>query len=211
MKKFYCFSHTFKRSCIEILPDRKIEGDFLSTYLDAGLPSSKNRLPESLVFHIAACKKEYDIIGTHNCWTVIFFSDNLISILKQFTDMTDKCYRINLPGVDKEYYNIYNLSTYPRINRREVDAYPSILSEWPPVRFVLGKEDLGPIFSASTTAWIIVSEEIMKAMKKAKLTNIEFEEAYGYTPEEALEWAQANPEFADDFADKPWFKKLLDK
>ena len=58
---------------------------------------------------------------------------------------------------------------------------------------------------------ILVSEEVKQALKKAKITNVEFEEAYGYTPEEALEWARENPDIADDFADKAWFKKLPSK
>ena len=209
MQKFYTIELAFKRSCIEILPNKKIEGDFLTPYLNAGIPSTKKRLQESLVFHIKACKKEYDIIGTYNCWTVLFYSKEFMSILNQYTDMSDRSYKIELPDASKEYFNIYNLKSYRLINRKEIelDLYP----DYHPLRFVFGKKDLGPVFSVATTAYIVVSEEIMKAMKKAKLTNIEFAEAYGYTPEEALEWARQNPEYADNFADKQWFKKLLDK
>lgn len=211
MKKYYLFQYAWKRSCIEILPDKKLEGTFLSVFLDCQHPQTKNRLPDEIIFHIQAGKKEFDIISVYNCMCIYFYSKDFLSIINEFTDMSDKSYKIYLPDASNNYYNIYNLKCYHLINRKELNAYPTILSEWPPVRFVLGNKDLGPIFSVHTTNCRVISEELMEAMKKAKITNVKFEEAYGYTPEEALEWAQANPEFADDFADKPWFKKLLDK
>ena len=215
MKKFFTLDVYLKRSCIEILPDKEIDGDFLHEYLQVEQPRTKYRLPDSIVFHIKACKKEYDIIVTYDCWTVIYYSKELISILNRFTDMSDKCYRINLPDATKEYFAIYNLKSYQRINKNELDSFyehrDSIYQELPPLRFVLGKENLGPVFSISTTACIVIAEEVMKAIKKAKLTNVEFREAYAYTPEEALEWAKENPQFADDFADKEWFRELLKK
>ena len=208
MKKFYTVIHAFKRSCIEILPNKKIEGDFRHYFLSTWIPSTKNRLSDDIIFHIQACKKELDIISVHNCMTMHYYSKEFMNILNEYTDMSDRSYKINLPDATKEYYAIYNLKSYRLINRKEIelDLYPAHH-----LRFVFGKKDLGPVFSVATTAYIVVSEEIMKAMKKAKLTNIEFAEAYGYTPEEALEWARQNPEYADNFADKQWFKKLLDK
>ena len=205
MTNFYGLSFGLKRSCIEILPNLKIQGDFLHFFLEASLPQSTNRLPDDIVFHIKACKKEFDIIGVYNCMTSNYYSKELMDILQQFTDMSDRSYKINLPDATKEYYAIYNLKKYPLINRKELELtiYDS------PIRFILGKPDLGPVFSVSTTAYIVVSEDIMKALKKAKITNVEYVEMYGYTPEEALEWARENPDSADDFADTDWFKELL--
>lgn len=211
MKKFYTVRHAFKRSCIEILPNKKFEGDFLHYFLSTEIPSTKIRLSDDIVFHIQACKKELDLISVHRCMTTHYYSKEFMDILNEYTDMSDRSYKINLPDATKEYYAIYNLKKYRLINRKEIELYPDQLDKWPPLRFVFGKRDLGPVFSVATTAAIIVSEEIMKAVKKAKLTNIRFEETFGYTPEEALEWARENPEYADDFADKQWFKKLLEK
>ena len=213
MKKFFSLGVYFKRSCIEILPNKEIEGAFLHEYLQVDDPRTKYRLPDSIVFHIKACKKEYDIIVTYDCWTVIYYSKELISILNRFTDMSDKCYRINLPDATKEYFAIYNLKSYQRINLNEykVKSSDPDFTGYTPIRFVIGKEDLGPIFAASPSKYILISEDMMKAIKKAKLTNVEFREAYAYTPEEALEWAKENPQFADDFTDKEWFRELLKK
>lgn len=208
MRTFYKINCAQKRSCIEILPNIAIDGNFI----DAFIPYNRNRLPEQTEFFIKACKKEYDIICIHNCINLHFYSKELISILDRFSDMSDMCYKIDLHGSIKEYYVIYNLPTYRWINEKERNIWvhnPCL--DYPPIRFVIEENDNTPIFSARGICSILVPEEIMKAMKKAKLTNIEFAEAYGYTPEEALEWARQNPEYADNFADKQWFKKLLDK
>lgn len=49
----------------------------------------------------------------------------------------------------------------------------------------------------------------MLALKTAKVNNVEFTEIYGYTPEEAQQWAAENPDFTGDFTQKQWFKRLL--
>lgn len=136
----------------------------------------------------------------------MFYSEDLIRILNEFTDMSERCYRINLPDASKKYYNIYNLKDYHLINRKELDDCSRL-----PCRIVIGKEDLGPVFAVSSTNCKMVSEELMQAMTKAKLTDVEFEECIGYTPEEALEWARENPELAGDFVDQEWFQKMLDE
>ena len=51
MKKYYHVIHAFKRSCIEILPNKEIEGDFLHTFLRLEIPRTRERLSDDIVFH----------------------------------------------------------------------------------------------------------------------------------------------------------------
>ena len=206
MTKFYIIDFAWKRSCIEVLPN--IESKDYEKYL---LPYKNQRLPEQTTFCIKAFKKEYDIIGIYQYMSLQLYSKELISILSSFTDMSDKCYKISLPDATKEYFVIYNLPTHICINLKAVKNW--VKNFWPdrPIyRFVIN-DSIGPVFTLDGFNCVIVSEEIRKALTKAKITNIDFREVYGYTPEEALEWARENPDCADDFADTDWFKELLQK
>ncbi len=206
MKTYYDLRFAWKRSCIEIRPNIK-----LIDYLDYWLPFWHRRLPEDTKFSVKAGKKEYDIIGVNRCMDLHMYSNGLIYVLNQFTDMSKYCYKIDLSDVIKEYYVIYNLPTNRWISAKESKRW--LNDPWldfPRIRFIIGKNDY-KVFSTNERGGLLVSEEVKRAIEKAKITNVEFEEAYGYTPEEALEWARENPDLADDFADKAWFKKLLSK
>lgn len=206
MITYYEMNFGWKRSCIEIEPNIDII-DYISYFK----PFEHRRIPEDMKFRVKAFKKEYDIIGVYECMTIHMYSNGLIYVLSQFTDMSKYCYKIDVLDVIKEYYVIYNLPTNRMINDKEFDCWmnnPSL--GIPPIRFIIDENDY-KVFSMDKRLSILVSEEVKQALKKAKITNVEFEEAYGYTPEEALEWARENPDLADDFADKAWFKKLLSK
>lgn len=208
MKNFYGIISASKRGCIKILPNIEVDGKFIGIIK----PGSKVRLPETVKFKIIKGKKEYDVIVVYECESLEFYSQELISILNHYTDMSDKCFKIKLSDAAREYFSIYNLDHYRIINRKEFDfCTNNQLGINPPTRFVISDRDIGPVFTVKTTAWIMVSEDIMKAIKNAKQTNIDFKEAYGYTPEEAVEWAQKNPNFADDFVDEQWFKNYFSK
>ena len=168
----YYFSHRFKRSMLEI--SSEISYDILDTYLD---PTQTEKLPDDVVFKVAAGKKEYDIIRYYES-CLEFYSQRIINILSQFVDMSDKCYPIRIEGVEEQYYAIYNLKTYPFWNRDDV---VSMYDD--PCYFGIQDKPI-PIFGIDDTAFIIVSEEIKDALLKNKISNIELKETFGCSFEE---------------------------
>ena len=206
MKTYYELITAWKRSCIEIDPNMEPRG-----YVDCFIPYEHRRLPEDIKFTVKAGKKEYDIIGVYQRMNIQLYSKELISVLNQFTDMSKYCYKIDVLDVTKEYYVIYNLPTNRWINEKEYDRWMHVPEfDFDAIRFLINEDDI-KVLSAKGIICVLVSEEVKRALEKAKITNVRYNEAYGYTPEEALEWARENPDLADDFADKAWFKKLLSK
>ena len=172
MISFFNLVHRFKRGMIEIISDTS--DDILDKYLD---PTQTEKLPENVKFKVAAGKKEYDIIRHHQNWQA-FYSQRIIDVLSSFVDMSDKCYPVNIDGVDKQYYVIYNLETYPFWNRDETIS----MSDEP---YIFGVQDKSiPIFGIDDTGFVIVSENVKDALLKNKISNINLNETFGCSFEE---------------------------
>ncbi len=172
MISFFRLAHRFKRGMLEIISDAP--DDILDKYLD---PTQTEKLPESVKFKVAAGKKEYDIIQHYQSWQ-IFYSQRIIDVLSLFTDMSDKCYPVNIDGVDKRYYVIYNLETYPFWNKDETVS----MRDDP---YIFGIQDNSiPIFGIDDTGFVIVSESVKDALLKNKISNINLNETFGCSFEE---------------------------
>lgn len=170
MVTFYHFNHRFKRSMLEITPS--ISFDLNWDQID---PLQKVKHLVSVPFKVAAGKKEYDIIRVFENIGV-FYSQKVIDVLSQFIDMSDKCYPLQIEGVEMQYYVIYNLDAYPFLNRDEETFL------YDPLYF--GIEAPLPLFGIEDTLFIMVSEEVKNALLKNKITNIELIESFGCTQEE---------------------------
>lgn len=168
------FTHRFKKGMLEISSNTSY--DILWKYLD---PLQKERLPSNITFKVKTGKKQYDIIRLYESGEE-FFSQNVIDVLSLFTDMTDKCYPINIDGIEKQYYAIYNLEACSFLNREESTF------EDEPCCFKVNISPL-PLFSIEDTKCIIVSLEVKKALLKHKLSNIRLLECFGCTLEEYKE------------------------
>ena len=176
----FSLAYRLKRGMLEIAsatPD-----DILDKYLD---PTQTEKLPEDVCFKVAAGKKEYDLIGYYQNWQV-FYSQKIIDVLSQFVDMSDKCYPVKIEGVEKQYYVIYNLKTYPFWNKDDV---VSMYDD--PCYFGIHDKSI-PIFGIDNTAFIIVSEEIKDALLKSKISNIELLETFGCSIEEYKKIKESN-------------------
>lgn len=170
MITFYRFTHRFKRSLLEIKSDSQY------VYYWNPDPLSKEKLPDYIVFEIAAGKKMYDIIRRYeDCG--IFFSQKVIDILSQFVDMSDKSYPIKIKGLDEQYYVIYNLEAYPYWNKNE-DTFMH------DPRYFGMQDPSTPIFGIEGTLFIMVSEEVKNALLKNKISNIELIECFGCSLDE---------------------------
>ena len=180
MISLFDLTHRFKRSMLEITSETSY--DILDKYLD---PSQTEKLPDDVCFKVAAGKKDYDIIRYYEVgWE--FYSQKIIDVLSQFVDMSDKCYPVKIEGVEKQYYVIYNLKTYPFWNTDDVvSAYDD------PYYFGINDKSI-PIFGIDDTAFIIVSEEIKDALLKSKISNIELIEHFGCSFEEYEKIKESN-------------------
>lgn len=167
-----------KRSILEIKSD--VSFGILAEYL---IPYKKERLPENVTFKVAAGKKFFDIIRLYESGR-LFFSQKFIDVLAQFVDMSNKCYPINIEGIEEQYYVIYNLDEYPFLNKDK-----AIFNEEP--YFYCGKEIETSIFSIATTRLFVVTEDIKNALIKNKISNIDFKEAFLCTEEEYKEWQKS--------------------
>ena len=179
MTTVFNFHNAFKRSQIEIISNipYKLLWEFLKPY-------KKEKLPESVVFKIAAGKKNYDVIRLFESGEY-FFSQKFIDVLSQFVDMSDKCYPIKVEGAEEQYYVIYNLDKYPYLNENKAsfDEEPS---------FYGGKEIKAPLFSITNTLYrFVVTEELKNALIKNKISNIYFKESYLCTKEEYKNWRKS--------------------
>ncbi len=180
MISFYYFSHRFKRSMLEITSETSY--DILDKCLD---PTQTEKLPDDVCFKVAAGKKDYDIIRYYGVgWK--FCSQKIIDVLSRFVDMSDKCYPVKIEGVEKQYYVIYNLKTFPFWNEDDaVSAYDD------PCYFGIHDNSI-PIFGIDNTAFIIVSEEIKDALLKSIISNIELLETFGCSIEEYKKIKESN-------------------
>ena len=179
MNTVFDLHNAFKRRQLEIISNipYKLLWEFLKPY-------KKEKLPESVVFKIAAGKKNYDVIRLFESGEY-FFSQKFIDVLSQFMDMSDKCYPIKVEGAEEQYYVIYNLDKYPYLNekRASFDEEPS---------FYCGKEISMPLFAITNTLYCyVVTEELKNALIKNKITNIYFEESYLCTKEEYKNWRKS--------------------
>ena len=180
MISLFCLTHRFKRSMLEITSETSY--DILDKCLD---PTQTEKLPDDVCFKVAIGKKNYDIIRYYGVgWE--FNSQKIIDVLSQFVDMSDKCYPVKIDGVEKQYYVIYNLKTYPFWNREE-----TITMRDDPYFFGIQDASI-PIFGIDNTAFIIVSEEIKDALLKSKISNIELLETFGCSIEEYKKIKESN-------------------
>ncbi|MCR5270736.1 MAG: hypothetical protein K6D91_06930 [Prevotella sp.] len=176
MKTVFNLHNALKRSQIELTSD--IPYSLLCEYL---LPYQKGRFLENTTFRIATGKKNYDIIRLFECGQY-FFSQKFIDVVSQYMDMSDKCYPIKVEGAEVQYYAIYNLDVYPYLNEKKAsfDEEPS---------FYCGKEIKTSLFSIKKSLYrFVVTEKLMNALIKNKISNIEFEECFLCTKEEYKEW-----------------------
>ena len=156
--------------------------DILDKCLD---PTQTEKLPDDVCFKVAAGKKDYDIIRYYGVgWE--FYSQKIIDVLSQFVDMSDKCYPVKIDGVEKQYYVINNLKTYPFWNKDDV---VSMYDD--PCYFGINDKSIS-IFGIENTAFIIVSEEIKDALLKSKISNIELKETFGCSIEEYKKIKESN-------------------
>ena len=176
----FSLAYRLKRGMLEIAsatPD-----DILDKYLD---PTQTEKLPEDVCFKVAAGKKEYDLIGYYQNWQV-FYSQKFIDVLSRFVDMSDKCYPVKIEGVEKQYYAIYNLKTYPFWNREE-----TITMRDDPYFFGIQDASI-PIFGIEDTGFVIVSEKVKDALLKSKISNIDLNETFGCSIEEYKKIKESN-------------------
>lgn len=170
MISFYRFTHRFKRSMLEIYSELSYENSW------EPIPLLKEKLPDNIVFDVAAGKKPYDIIRRFED-RGYFFSQKVIDVFSQFIDMSDKCYPIKIKGLDKQYYVIYNLEACSYLNKNEAKYM------YDP-RYLNISDQPCPIFGIKGTMFIIVSEEVKNALLKSKISNVELVECFGCTRKE---------------------------
>ncbi len=179
MKAVYNFHNDFKRSQIEISSD-VLPYRLLCEYL---VPYKKDKLPENVIFSVAAGKKNYDLIRLFQSGE-FFFSPKFIDVFSQFIDMSDKCYPIKIEGIEEQYYVIYNLDHYPFLNKDK-----AMFDKEPP--FYCGKEITTPLFGINDTRCFVVTEELKNALLKNKISNIEFTESFLCTKQEYKDWRKS--------------------
>ncbi len=175
MNSVFDIDNTFKRSQLEIISNASYK--LLWEYL---IPYKKEKLPEGVSFKVAAGKKCYDIIRLYQSGEY-FFSQKFIDVLFNFVDMSDKCYPIRIDGIEEQYYVIHNLEHLRYLNKEK-----AIFDEEP--SFYCGKEIATPLFGVTNTLCYVVTEEIMNALIKNKISNICFEESFLCTEKEYEVW-----------------------
>lgn len=183
---FYIFGD-FKRNHITVRATN-MTFNSLSEYVE---PCVKKRLPDNITFKVAKGKKFFDIINYHGAENLSFYSQRFIDLLSEFVDMSDKCYPINIEGIEEKYYMIYNLPEYKRLNRVKFEVNP----EEP--LFFSEKEMKSPLFSYEGGNKFIVSEDIMNHLIKNKISNAFFRASYISTEEEYKDWQKNQKENFD--------------
>ena len=118
-----------------------------------------------------------------------YYSQNFIDVLSKFMDMSDKCYPINIEGIDEKYYVIYNLKGYEFFNRKECFYNQDTrFIKKEPVLFLNEEGSTPPLFTYYRALSLVVSEEIKQEIEKQKLTNIDFERTFSYSKPEYEAW-----------------------
>ncbi len=175
----FSLGNAWKRSQLEIASE--ISYKILCERL---IPYQKEKLPDNVTFKVATGKKAYDLIRLYESGEY-FFSQKIIDILSQFVDMSNKCYPINIEGVDKQYYVIYNLYAYPYLNKEK-----AMFEEEPP--FFCGTKINTPLFSVTSTNRFVVTEDIKNTLIKNKISNIDFSKEFLCSEEEYKDWQKYN-------------------
>lgn len=183
---FFLFDDS-KRSHITVQPTN-ITYDSLYEYVE---PCVKKSLPDDVTFKVVKGKKFFDIITIHEAECHYFYSQRLINLLSEFVDMSDKCYPINIEGIEEKYYMIYNLPEYKRLNRIKFELNPK------EPQFYSEKEMIHPLFSFENAYKFAVSEEVMNHLIKNKVTNARFRACYISTEEEYKDWQKNQKENFD--------------
>lgn len=178
MKRFYYFIQNRRNSVIELRSNTPF------AILDDCLhPSSDVKIPDDSTFKVVKGKKWTDAIILFESG-ITFYSQRLVDLLQHYTDITNQCYPIRIVDSEERYYTFYNMITYTRINPR------SVFEDEPPYFLLPPFGEVSPFFTVGVSSLEICTEEVKKAMEKAKLTNIRFVPVYGLTEEEFQLWKQ---------------------
>ena len=178
MKKFFAFSNDFKNGVIEVKPNLPF-GDIFPQLLF----STKEKLPDEIVFSIKKGKKWTDLIYYYEFACSFFVSERIINLFSSKMDMSNSYYPIKFKESDTpQYYKLYNVKQYEGIN--------SILETPEEVPyFYLPEEEIPPaLFTLKGSNMHIIDEDTMNQMKQMKITNIYFYEVYGLNAKEYEEW-----------------------
>lgn len=178
MKRFYYFIQNRRNSVIELRSNKPF-----SIWDDCLCPSSAVKIPDDSVFKVVKGKKWTDAIILFES-AITFYSQKLVDFLQQYTDITNQCYPIRIADSEEKYYVFYNMFTYTRINPC------SVFESEPPYFLLPPTGEVRPFFTIGMSSLKVCTEEIKKAMEKAKLTNIRFVPVYGLTEEEFHLWKQ---------------------
>ena len=177
MKTYYELSAKLNHNILKIEPNEPCEEryDFLTR-------TTQKMLPKSMRFFVKKGKQKADIISIYPDISCEFFSQNLIDVLSKFMDMSDKCYPINIEGIDEKYYVIYNLKGYEFFNRKEH------FFKGEPTLFLNEGGSTPPLFTYYRALSLVVSEEIKQEIEKQKLKYIQFKRVFSYSKPEYEAW-----------------------
>lgn len=184
MKTYYDLREKSYHDILRIVPNEPCDKmyDFMTR-------TTQKMLPKNISFFIQQGKQKADLIFQYPDTCCKFFSQNLIDVLSKFMDMSDKCYPINIEGIDEKYYVIYNLKGYVLFNRNEhFFNQDTRFIKREPALFLNEEESTPPLFTFSNSLSLIVCEEIKQEIEKQKLTNIDFERTFSYSKPEYEAW-----------------------
>ncbi len=158
-------------SVIELKTIDKRGYAFIEPYL---FPSSKQKLPEEVMFTVVKGNRCTDIIVYNESVSINFYSQKLIDVLGQFVDVSKICYPIRINNCASTYYVIYNLEELVFLNQSDFLNNPLFLI----------KDKTPLIFTLDRSNFKICSLIIKEAFVKEKLSNVYFRDVYGLAPKE---------------------------
>lgn len=171
METYYNLGGRYSPGALEIKPNRPFAemDDLLCCF-------GKERIADDVVFEIKHNSKAMDIIYYYECISKRFHSEKLIKILSEFMDMSDKCYQINIKGLDSKYYFINNLPIVSQFweAHKTFDMFSSYREP-----FILYQDNVPPIFIIQDTNIIAVNKDVKNALEEGKLTNVKLSEYEG--------------------------------
>lgn len=176
MKKFFTFRNDYKNGVIQVKPNLP-SGDIFPQLLF----STKEKLPDEIVFSIKKGKKWTDLIYYYEFAVIFFVSERVINLFSSKMDMSNSYYPIKFKESDTpQYYKLYNVKQYEGINgRREEYNYEEV------PYFYLPEGEIPPaLFTLKGSNMHIIDEDTMNQMKQMKITNIYFDEVYGLNDKE---------------------------
>ena len=168
------------QSVIELRAKGPYSYSFVEQFL---LSTSRNRLPQEIAFYVVKGKRWSDIIVYNQSVSINFYSQKLIDILRNFINMENICYPIQIANCQLSYYTIYNLKELSFINqayRPTPDPFPC---------FVL-QDNMPHLFTLTNSNLKVCSADVKDAIEKAKLKNIYFREIHGLSEAEYAEWRE---------------------